>query len=409
MADSFTLMHLVLEELNIRTTELRLPVRTVADFPDMGLRRFLFGEEALFHETLPPIKQLQGERAKVWLIRDRYLCRYFFSADADGSGRCRLIGPYLTKEPVMRDITDIGGKAGLPTAGYDFLRTYYRMLPKVRDQNMLEVLFRSHYMLEYGQAGFELVTWEMGIVEYSALPGYSLESSAGLKDFLEHNYLFERRMTDCIAQGNPAGAIAVYSKLQKNGLEARTNSTLRDGKNFMIVLNTLCRVAAYRGGAGPSDLDRWTREFIIRIENAADIREIRPLGIRMLRKYCELVRSAESVQYSPVVRKAVDFISGSFDSDLSLKGMAASSGVSPSYFSTLFKKETGKSFTEYVKEKRLDFAAQLLLQTSLPVGTVAAECGIPDNNYFARVFKAWTGMTPLQYRGNKKRNIPENV
>lgn len=409
MADSFALMHLVLEELNIRVAELSLPVCTVADFPDLGLRKFLFGEDTPFHEVLPPSGQPQGERTRVYLIRDRYLCRYFFRADADMPGRCWLAGPYLTKEPVLRDLTTIGRKTGLPMAGRDFLQTYYKMLPKIRDQNVLEALFRSHFVLHCGQEGFELVAWEMEADGPLPQSGSCPEPSADLKDFLDRNYLLEQKMTECIAQGNAVGAISVYSKLQLNGLEARTDNTLRDGKNSMIVLNTLCRAAAYRGGSDTSDLDRWSREFAVQIENAADLREVRPLSMRMLKKYCELVRSAERVQYSPIVRRAVDFISGSLDSDLSLKEMAARVGVSPSYFSALFKKETGKALTEYVKEKRLSFAALLLVRTDLPVSAVAAECGIPDSNYFTRVFKAWAGVPPMQYRSDRKRNIPETV
>lgn len=118
----------------------------------------------------------------------------------------------------------------------------------------------------------------------------------------------------------------------------------------------------------------------------------------MLKKYCELVRSVDTVRYSPVIQSVVDFVSVSFHSDITLKDLAAQFSINPSYLSTLFKKELGKPFTEYITEKRMDFAVQLLTQTDLPVGTIAVECGIPDNNYFSRLFKAQLGMTPLQYR-----------
>lgn len=207
-------------------------------------------------------------------------------------------------------------------------------------------------------------------------------------------------MMGCITQGNYDGAVALYTKLQPIGIEARTNSSLRDGKNSIIVLNSLCRVAAYAGGVHPFELDRWTREFIIRIESATSILDIKPLSILMLKKYCDLVRSVDGVRYSPVIRKVVDYISGSFNSTITLKAMADQFGINSSYLSTLFKKETGKSFTEYIMETRMTFAMQLLLQTDLPISAIAVECGIPDNNYFARIFKARTGMSPLQYRQN---------
>lgn len=398
MADSFALLQLLLDEIRIKATELVLPISTVSDFPDLGLRTLLFGETAPFHEDLPPLDWSEGSRAKVYLIRDRYLCRYFFSTNINEPGQCWLVGPYLKEEPTMRDITGLCKRLDLPVASYSHLRMYYKMVPKLRDQNMLEALLRSHFALHYSKEGFELVPWEMDTQNQPTPIKCSTEGSLDLRDFLERTYFTEQKMMDYITQGNYAGAAAIFPKLQANGLEARTESFLRDGKNQIIVLNTLCRVAAYRGGAHPYDLDKWSREFIIRMESATSIRDIEPLSFIMLKKYCELARSADSTRYSPVIRKVVDHISGSFNSDISLKDMAAQFGINASYLSTLFKKELGTSFTEYLTEKRLALAKELLTCTDLPVSSIAVECGIPDNNYFARIFKARTGMSPLQYR-----------
>lgn len=398
MADAFALLQLLLDELHIKAAECALPISTVSDFPDLGLRALLFGETAPFHENLPPLDRAEGGRAKVYLIRDRYLCKYFFSPDLDEAGRYWLVGPYLNEEPMMRDITGLCKRLELPTTCYSHLRMYYKMVPKLRDQNMLEALFRSHFALRYAEEGFELIPWEMDIQNRSAPVKCSAGASLELRDFLERTYFTERKMMDCITEGNYAGAAVIYPKLQANGLEARTDSILRDGKNSLITFNTLCRVAAYRGGVHPSDLDKWTREFIIRIENATNVHDIEPLSFIMLEQYCELARSADTTRYSPVIRKVLDHISGSFNSDITLKDLAAQFGINPSYLSTLFKKELGKSFTEYLTEKRLALAVELLIRTDLPIGDIAIECGIPDNNYFARIFKAQMGISPLQYR-----------
>ena len=398
MADSFELIRLILEEIHVKTTEISFPILSMADFPDMGLRVHLFGEKAAFCEALPPMDLSETKRNRVFFLRDRYLCRYFLSIDSQNTETYWLAGPYLAAEPSMREITALCKKLELPAASANFLRTYYKMLPKLKDQNFVEALFHSHFALLYGQDGVEMVQWEMETNEPPALISHSPEAPVNLREFLERTYLTEKKLLECVSQGNYTGALSIFSKLQGNGVEARTDSTLRDGKNSIIVLNTLCRVAAYTGGAHPYDIDKWTREFIIRIENATGIQDIQPLSRIMLKKYCDLVRSSEDVQYSPVIRKAVDYISGLFNTDISLKDMATQFSISASYLSVLFKKETGKSFTEYITEKRIGFAIQLLTQTNLPINTVAVECGIPDNNYFARIFKSQMGMTPLQYR-----------
>lgn len=396
--DSFELVRLVLEELQVKTNSLILPVSRMGEFPDLGLRAHLFGEKTAFCEKLPSVMFSPEERGKVYLLRDQFYCRYFLSTDQQSQGHCRLTGPYLMAEPTMRDITTLCKKLNLPATVVDFLRTYYKMLPKLKDQNLIEALFRTYSALQYGQGGFEMVPWEMDAGDSPAFAGQVWEGSINLREFLDRTYLTEKKLLECVSQGNYSGALSTFTRLQGNGVEARTDSTLRDGKNSVIVLNTLCRVAAYAGGAHPYDIDKWTREFIIRIESAVKLQDIQPLSRIILKKYCELVRSAEGTQYSPVIRKAVDSISGSFAPGITLKELAAQLCISPSYLSILFKKETGKTFTEFVTEKRIGFAMQLLTQTNLPINTVAVECGIPDNNYFARLFKAQTGMTPLAYR-----------
>ena len=84
--------------------------------------------------------------------------------------------------------------------------------------------------------------------------------------------------------------------------------------------------------------------------------------------------------------------------DLSLSAHAKALNVSPGYLSTLFKKETGVTLTEFVTRRRMEHAAALLRETKLPVSLIAQRCGIGDDNYFIRLFHRYTGFTPKQFR-----------
>jgi len=88
--------------------------------------------------------------------------------------------------------------------------------------------------------------------------------------------------------------------------------------------------------------------------------------------------------------------------DLSLKANADALNVNASYLSTLFKKETGSTLTDYVNRKRIEHAVYLLNTTSLPISTVGQRCGIQDDNYFTKMFKKYTSMTPKQFRNRSK-------
>ena len=91
-------------------------------------------------------------------------------------------------------------------------------------------------------------------------------------------------------------------------------------------------------------------------------------------------------------------IESDLTADLSLKKQAELLNVNASYLSTLFKKETGMTLTDYVNKKRVDHAIFLLNSSNMQIQTIAQYCGIPDVNYFTKIFKKYVGKTPKEYR-----------
>ena len=85
--------------------------------------------------------------------------------------------------------------------------------------------------------------------------------------------------------------------------------------------------------------------------------------------------------------------------DISVNELAAHKYfVNPSYLSRLFKSETGKTFSKYLTELRIQKAAELLKESSLKIGDVALCVGYNDVSYFIQTFKKRYCMTPEQYR-----------
>ena len=77
--------------------------------------------------------------------------------------------------------------------------------------------------------------------------------------------------------------------------------------------------------------------------------------------------------------------------------------MTPEYLGTLFHKETGITFSNYLKNYRIAKAKELLVGTNLKLYEIAEKVGYSDSKYFSRIFKKQTGMTPSEYRKENGR------
>ena len=99
------------------------------------------------------------------------------------------------------------------------------------------------------------------------------------------------------------------------------------------------------------------------------------------------------------VANAKAFIGDHFhDPDLSVDTICRILHVSPNYFSTIFKRETGQTYIAYVTQLRLEKAVELLEHTDDKTYVIAEKIGYPDQNYFSYVFKKKYGVSPTKYR-----------
>lgn len=117
-------------------------------------------------------------------------------------------------------------------------------------------------------------------------------------------------------------------------------------------------------------------------------------------KLTETAKNYSFLKYSVHIQEAISIIDSDLTADLSLKAVSSLLGINESYFSTLFRKETGKTFTDYVNAKRIEHAKKLLFSTSLQIQTIAQLCGILDVNYFTKLFRKYTDMAPSSFRNS---------
>lgn len=147
------------------------------------------------------------------------------------------------------------------------------------------------------------------------------------------------------------------------------------------------------------------RHWIRKIEQATSWTEIRESFFEFYdyMKKIEGNAKEEGDDYSSLVSSALAFIKEYYNQGISLGEIAQELNVTEAYLSTQLKKETGKYFTEIVKNYRIPMAKKLLISTSMKLTDIAKQVGYSDAKYMSKVFKEEVGMLPAEYR--KKNNL----
>jgi len=104
-------------------------------------------------------------------------------------------------------------------------------------------------------------------------------------------------------------------------------------------------------------------------------------------------------RYDGRIKKIVDYLNSNFDTILTLTSVAEEFGLSSAYLSSLFKKSTGKTFTDYLTALRIEHAKRRIrVDMTLKISAIATEVGFGSYKSFSRAFKHYVGLSPGDYR-----------
>ncbi|MCL2004192.1 MAG: AraC family transcriptional regulator [Oscillospiraceae bacterium] len=112
---------------------------------------------------------------------------------------------------------------------------------------------------------------------------------------------------------------------------------------------------------------------------------------------------AASVKHMDVIAKAVTYIRSNYMNKITLQEIAAHVFLSPTYFSKVFREETGQTPGGFIAAVRLDASKRLLRDPSVSIIDIPGMAGFESQSYFTRVFKKAEGQTPGEYRRRSRR------
>ncbi|SDG01594.1 two-component system, response regulator YesN [Fontibacillus panacisegetis] len=133
------------------------------------------------------------------------------------------------------------------------------------------------------------------------------------------------------------------------------------------------------------------------IDLAFDIHELENILTQFLEGLKNIVQRSD-YQQSMILHQVYEYVNKNYANEISLSEMANSLHLNYTYLSSYFKQRTQENLTSYISRVRTDKAKELLHEQGLSVSEISRLTGFSDHNYFSKVFKKMTGMTPIEYR-----------
>lgn len=388
------------EKCRIRTILLD-PEAPLAAYPELQLHLLpavKVWDTATFAQLLPT------ESNTVYHMTTPITCCYLYlRLPFAVTNNLLLIGPYLLHTPPVGLLMEWSEKNGVSPRRQKELERYLTNVPVLSESNHLFALVDTFADHLWGSGGFRNESLQrtpgQDTSHYWNQKNHSRDEDSMLNmQLLESRYACENKLMDAVSVGQFQKAEVLLSTFASTATPQRLADPVRNTKNYTIILNTLLRKAAEKGGVHPFYLDSVSSAFALEIEGASNQDACKALIQDMLRTYCRLVRKHSMKGYTAPVQRAITIIDGDLSANLTLQTIAGKLNVSSSYLSALFRKETGQTLTDFINQRRIQHAMYLLETTHLQVQTIAQHCGFLDVHYFTKVFKRIAGHTPRQHR-----------
>jgi len=169
-------------------------------------------------------------------------------------------------------------------------------------------------------------------------------------------------------------------------------------KGLLLELVVMMSRAAVEAGAAQSEVLGMRFRHLTELAAIDDDEHLAGWLRESLVRIFQAVERRQDKELPAIVARALKIIREESGSVLTRDEVARKAGVSAPHLAELLHERTGRSFTELVREARIDRACELLRTTQLPVAAIAADCGFCDQSYFTHVFQRLKKATPKQYR-----------
>lgn len=214
-----------------------------------------------------------------------------------------------------------------------------------------------------------------------------------------HTHTEDMYQYDLLRMGDPRAVEEGVRMFSSNLPGHISDDPLRNYKYLFVASTTLASRSAIAGGMDAERAYNISDLYILKMDLLQSVDEVKALHADMFAFYTkEMAALDKAAVYSKPVTQCIDYIYNHLHEPLHVKDLAMQVKLNESYLSTLFKKETKKSVSEFILSKRMEAAQNMLKFSDYTYAEISAILTFSSQSHFTRVFRKQTGYTPKEYR-----------
>ncbi|MBR1721711.1 MAG: AraC family transcriptional regulator [Treponema sp.] len=191
----------------------------------------------------------------------------------------------------------------------------------------------------------------------------------------------------------------LFTPLCVEGFGKLSENPLRNVKYHLIITIAFITRFCIEGGLEMESAYNISDIYIRKIDTCNSIEELHSIHKELCEAYVKrMQKSKTQIHYSKPIQLAIDYIYDNLHDKILLEDIAESAGLSQTYLSKLFHKETGIGISDYIISKRIEAAKNLLMFTEYTTSEISNYLNFSSESHFIATFKKRTGITPKKFR-----------
>ena len=225
--------------------------------------------------------------------------------------------------------------------------------------------------------------------------------------FRHTDYDEEMKQYALMQAGDPSAVEESAHMMERNQNTHISKDPVRNVKYLFIANITITTRFAIEGGMDSETAYNSSDLYIRKMDTCNTIDEVMDLHREMFTYFTERMANQKKENvFAKSVIQCMRYIDAHLHVPIRMRDLAAQVSLNPSYLSTLFKKETGMSISDYVLQRRIDTARNMLRYSDYPSAQISEILAFNSQSYFIRCFRNKTCMTPNEYR---QRHFAESI